>query len=98
MQEQISTETLREALKAHPKYSLAETNHSPVNDEAAYTSKNWFEMYKPVLLIFAYITSITLIVGIQRNLSWMHWMNIFMGGFFLSFSFFKLLDLKGFAE
>ena len=25
-------------------------------------------------------------------------MNIFMSGFFLTFSFFKLLDLKGFAE
>ena len=28
----------------------------------------------------------------------MHWMNNFMGAFFLVFSFFKMLDLKGFAE
>ena len=34
----------------------------------------------------------------QGSFGWMHWMNNFMGGFFLTFSFFKLLDLKGFAE
>jgi len=28
----------------------------------------------------------------------MRWMNHFMAGFFLVFSFFKLLNLKGFAE
>ena len=28
----------------------------------------------------------------------MKWMNHFMGGFFLAFSFFKFLDLKGFAD
>jgi hypothetical protein len=28
----------------------------------------------------------------------MHFMQIFMAGFFLTFSFFKLLNLKGFAE
>ena len=28
----------------------------------------------------------------------MHFMQVFMAGFFLTFSFFKMLDLKGFAE
>jgi hypothetical protein len=28
----------------------------------------------------------------------MEWMNHFMGGFFLAFSFFKLLNLRGFAN
>jgi hypothetical protein len=34
----------------------------------------------------------------QGEFAWMRWMNHFMAGFFLVFSFFKLLNLKGFAE
>jgi hypothetical protein len=34
----------------------------------------------------------------QGGFLWMRWMNYFMAGFFLVFSFFKLINLKGFAE
>jgi hypothetical protein len=34
----------------------------------------------------------------KGEFAWMRWMNHFMAGFFLVFSFFKLLNLKGFAE
>lgn len=62
-------------------------------------AKSWFATYKPILIIFAYITIISIIAGIQHNtFHWMQAMNIFMAGFFLTFSFFKMLDLKGFAE
>jgi hypothetical protein len=62
-------------------------------------NKSWIVTYKPILLIFAYITGITLLVEwMQGEFAWMRWMNHFMAGFFLVFSFFKLLNLKGFAE
>ena len=68
--------------------------------------KSWFETYKPILLIFFYIALVTSIMafdtlkGTKMSFSElaMKWMNHFMGGFFLTFSFFKLLNLKGFAE
>ena len=35
---------------------------------------------------------------VRNGIDWEIWMRNFMAGFFLVFSFFKLLDLKGFAE
>jgi len=58
---------------------------------------SWLETYKPILLIFAFILAITWIAEWEQ-FNWMRWMNHFMAGFFLVFSFFKFLDLKGFAE
>lgn len=53
--------------------------------------------YKPIYLIFAYLI-ITNYLIILPNLSIDRFMLNFMASFFLIFSFFKLLDVKGFAE
>ena len=77
------------------KYSITATEHN----EAAEQAKSWLATYKPILLIFGYISAIAIIAGTYQNtFHWMQAMNIFMAGFFLAFSFFKMLDLKGFAE
>jgi copper chaperone CopZ len=77
------------------KYSISAIEHN----ETAEQAKNWFSTYKPILLIFGYITSISIIAATyQGQFDWMQAMNIFMAGFFLTFSFFKMLDLNGFAE
>ena len=96
MSKHIPTSTLQQALKNYPKYQLQEQveTASPADDPA----RSWFITYKPILLIFAYIITVTLLVEVHTGFSWMRWMSNFMGGFFLTFSFFKLLDLKGFAE
>jgi copper chaperone CopZ len=99
MEKHISTEVLKDALKNHPKYQLSEKEHmmNPVIVEEV--QKPWLDTYKPVLLIFAYITGITLLVqALNPTFDWMQWMNHFMAGFFLTFSFFKLLNLSGFAD
>jgi len=50
-------------------------------------------------LIGAYITGGAFLVeAVKGDFNWHTWMQHFMAGFFLVFSFFKLLDLKGFAE
>ena len=102
MDKHISTPVLREALKEYPKYQLSEKNfepHTSVVSQPAEESKSWLKTYKPILLIFGYITAITLFTEwMQGGFIWMRWMNHFMAGFFLVFSFFKLLNLKGFAE
>ena len=55
--------------------------------------------YWPLVLVFAFITGIATLTSINaQTFTWMTWMNSFMGGFFIAFSFFKFLDLKAFAE
>jgi len=98
MQKHIDIAVLQNALKDHPKYHLSEKEHvmAPAFEEG---QKTWLESYKPVLLIFAYITGITLLVQVfSTTFNWMEWMSDFMAGFFLTFSFFKLLNLSGFAD
>ena len=96
MQKHISITTLQNALGgATGKYQITATQHS----EAVEQTKGWLATYKPILLIFGYILTATLLIEYSGNgFNWMRWMNNFMAGFFLVFSFFKLLNLKGFAE
>ena len=55
--------------------------------------------YKPLILVFAYILGVTLLVEFANGQFNLHrFMPNFMAGFFLVFSFFKLLDLAGFAK
>lgn len=77
------------------KYQIAALMHNEKVEQA----KGWFETYKPILLIFFYIIIVTGLVQIaNHHFIPMQWMQHFMAGFFLVFSFFKLLNLKGFAE
>ncbi|RYG39926.1 MAG: heavy-metal-associated domain-containing protein [Chitinophagaceae bacterium] len=77
------------------KYSITALNHNETTEE----TKSWWATYKPILIIFAYIVIIAAMAGMQRGVfDWMQAMNIFMAGFFLTFSFFKMLDLQGFAD
>lgn len=62
-------------------------------------TKSWFATYKPVILIFLYIFSVTTLLELtSENIDIWRWMRHFMAGFFLTFSFFKMLNLKGFKE
>jgi copper chaperone CopZ len=77
------------------KYQISATNHNEIAEQ----TKSWFETYKPILLIFFYIILVTALVQTQNvKFDFMQAMRHFMSGFFLVFSFFKLLNLKGFAE
>lgn len=54
--------------------------------------------YKPLILIVAFIVGVSSLAQYPfTEFSWMVWMRHFMAGFFLVFSFFKLLNLQGFA-
>jgi len=104
MDKHIATSTLQDALKEYPKYKLSEEvsqpkHHAPaaVTDDSE--TKSWIATYKPILLIFGYITAISLIAANTSNgFNTMLAMRVFMAGFFLIFSFFKMLDLNGFAD
>lgn len=98
MQKHIPVEALQSALNKAGNFTITEEGgmmHSmPVEEE-----KSWFDTYKPILVVFAYITGITILTEVARgSFVWEEWMQNFMAAFFLVFSFFKLLDIKGFAE
>lgn len=99
MDKHISTETLKKSLKNYPHYQLTEKHATQMTVEDITENKSWFATYKPILLIFAYITTLSIIAGWnENNFETMKAMNVFMSGFFLTFSFFKMLDLNGFAD
>jgi len=93
MEKHIALSTLQQALSS--KYSITPDGHS----ESAEKAKSWWNTYKPVLLIFIYIGTITVLSeAVNQPFTWTRWMNHFMAAFFLVFSFFKLLNLEGFAD
>lgn len=101
MEKHIPTSELQLALKEYPKYQLSEKNVMMLQNvfENAEAEKTWFETYKPIVLIFSYISVISLIAGFTEGFfNYMTAMRVFMAGFFLTFSFFKMLDLNGFAD
>jgi len=62
--------------------------------------KNFFSSpYKPLILIVLYLLTVTLAIEFNSGIFlWETWMGNFMAGFFLIFSFFKLLDIPAFAK
>ena len=62
-------------------------------------SPSWLITYKPLILILAYIGVSSVLIQIPTGVvSANETMRYFMAGFFLVFSFFKLLDLQSFAN
>ena len=101
MDEHIPTNNFQIALKDHPKFQLTENGHKVEADNFLRDeeTKSWAETYKPILLIFGYILGVTILIEtVNGAFIWTRWMEHFMAGFFLVFSFFKLLSLQGFAE
>ncbi|WP_316830349.1 heavy-metal-associated domain-containing protein [Pedobacter aquatilis] len=96
MDNHIALNTLQDALGGKDsKYQITANTHSETIEEA----KSWAATYKPILLIFGYVTAISLIISFENSsINFMVFMRIFMAGFFLTFSFFKMLNLKAFAE
>ncbi len=99
-------ESLNQALAAIGKYRLSviEKLQIPPSNAIELTENNlattsWFKTYQPLFLVFAYILLVTLAIEASNgNFVLARWMPHFMAGFFLIFSFFKLLDINGFAS
>lgn len=89
----IALQKLQEVLPA--KYSISEEQGSTIipHSEIATTSQ-WKQLF-PLFLIFSYITIAAVLLN---NSPWniTAFMLDFMGLFYIVFSFFKMLDLKGF--
>jgi len=101
MQKHIPAAFLQTAVNKAGNYKITEADNGMHQQSAIEKDENkgWLAAYKPILLIFAYITGITIFIEfVNVGFNWMRWMQNFMAAFFLTFSYFKLLNLKGFAE
>lgn len=99
MQEHIPTVQLQQAVAKAGSFSLKDIHSSINHEQIAEDGKSWLITYKPLLLVFGFITGVAVITSFHDGrFEPMHWMNNFMGGFFIVFSFFKFLDLRGFAD
>ncbi len=98
-QKHIPLNDLQNAL-AGTKYSISdekETSTAAAQDESATPAS--IKTYLPIVLIFFYICLVTLLIQFTNgSFNLVEWMRHFMAGFFLVFSFFKLLDIPAFAE
>lgn len=98
MSKHITTATLQQAVSKAGHYSIKEDEGTdPVNDGGDNRLSN--PSYFPIFLIFGFIAGVSLLAQFGANeFDGMLWMRHFMAGFFLVFSFFKLMNLRGFAE
>jgi cation transport ATPase len=95
----IEVVKLQKALSS--KYTITEKTEKNVFTSAQTSSfeieeeKSKFQQLKPLLLIIFYIAAASVLLH-YKNWSWSAFMLDFMGIFYIVFSFFKMLDLKGF--
>jgi copper chaperone CopZ len=96
MQRHLTVRALQEAIGVDTKYTIrADASGQSHHTMKVEGTKSWFATYRPLLLIAVFITGVSILIS-EGSLH--VGMNAFMAGFFLVFSFFKLLNLKGFAE
>ena len=108
----LSIEALNEKLKQIGNYKIGQpilastpggdAEVQAIKDEKTTSdddSPSTIARYQPLILVFAYILLVTLAIEVANSNFQLHrFMPNFMAGFFLVFSFFKLLDLRGFAS
>lgn len=93
----ISLEKLQSTLPE--KFSISEKEKETVFKVTpnSTVSKSELKQLKPLFIIFAYITIASILLH-YKNWRWNAFMLDFMGLFYIVFSLFKLLDLKGFSK
>ena len=93
----VSTDTLNDSLKSVGDYRLTEKFDS--YELPAVTPLPTTESLRPLFVIVGYLVGAVVLRALIANDFTIHsLMSNFMGGFFVLFSLFKMIDVKGFAE
>jgi copper chaperone CopZ len=98
-QKPIPLSVLKEAFRPHAKYSI--DTQKIIESTPSVT---WISQYKPLLLIVGFISGVAFLTAFHggvfafEHFELKHFLHNFMTGFFLVFSFFKLLNLNEFAN
>ena len=91
------TSEITEAVASAGDYSVTATSSAELASTA--TRKSMLAIYYPLILIVTFLLAGCAILQFRTDSwDWMIYMADFMGGFFVVFGFFKLLDLRGFAD
>ncbi len=91
----LEKKSSEQILEPNPKSSGVFKNSVSAFAKAETPSK--FKQLKPLFLILLYITLASILLNYKDG-NWQSSMLDFMGLFYIVFSFFKMLDLKGFAQ
>ena len=92
MTNKLQLDELMDVLKNIGDYEMIE------NESEIHHNKFQLTTYKPLLLVIGFILLVSILSSYKTSFQLMNWMNNFMGGFFMAFSFFKFLDLNGFSN
>lgn len=97
LSEHLSIEALQKALSSN--YSITKKTDDTIfkTSETPEQSKSDVKQLVPLFLIFAYLIVASVLLN-RSPWDWSGFMLDFMGLFYIVFSFFKFLDLKGFPE
>ncbi len=90
--------TLNQALASIGHYQLIAPPQPDATTPNQAPAKSWFATYYPLLLIIGFIIMVTTLVQLGSPFDGTLWMRHFMAGFFIVFAFFKLLDIRSFAD
>lgn len=100
LKSEVPFEKLRGSVKKAGKYDLKkQQKESQTSLRTLEVKQDEGKSLYPLFLIVGFIAAVVLAAGAASssfNLSWL--MQQFMAGFFITFSFFKLLDLEGFVS
>ena len=98
MPKAVGIRRLQELINRAGNYQITEVFFESEKKNTAFPKKS-LKTYKPLLLIIAFIAGVSALSQYPFSaFSGMLWMRHFMAGFFFVFAFFKLLNLKGFAD
>ncbi|UTW63074.1 cation transporter [bacterium SCSIO 12741] len=96
---EIPVEQLQNELQTAGSYTIQEIAPPAHNEVEVDLPEKSILTYKPLILIVSFVAGISMVVQYPfEEFSGMLWMRYFMAGFFIVFSFFKLLNLEGFAN
>jgi len=96
MKQHLEVAVLQNVLSEKFTITELKDNHTNKSVNAEAEEKSTIKQLYPLFLIFAFITTAAVLININPwNTS--EFMLTFMGLFYVVFSFFKLLDVKGFA-
>ena len=97
--EAVSLNDLNAKLLSVGNYQLKPISTGNKENEKFEENEQGLKAYFPIFLIATYIAGVAFINNYYtQGINWQGWMNQFMAGFFLVFSAFKFLNIRGFAE
>lgn len=95
----FSDEGIDEWLRPLGKYHVSAVQFDSIKPLGEAPPPEGIKTYYPLIVLAVYLLLSSLAgAWAHASFQWETAMRLFMGGFFIAFSFFKMLDLKGFSE